>query len=132
MFTRASKKEMKEKVLTSFVKADGKLRLVIATTAFSMGIDCPDIRNVIHFGPPPTVEQYIQEIGRAGRDGQQSTALLLYGGTIGKHIEKKVQTYGKNTTTCRRKLVFKDFLLYDNEFGQEATNCCDICDKRSQ
>ena len=129
MFTRASKQEMKEKVLISFIKANGKLRLVIATTAFSMGIDCPDIRNVIHFGPPATIEQYIQETGRAGRDGESSTALLLYGGTIGKHIEKKVQTYGKNTTTCRRELVLKDFLFYDKKFGQEANHCCDICDK---
>jgi len=130
MFTRASKQEMKEKVLNSFIKADGKLRLVIATTAFSMGIDCPDIRNFIHFGPPPTIEQYIQETGRAGRDCEHSTTLLLYGGTIGKHIEKKVQTYGKNTTICRRELVFKDFLLYDQRFGQEANHCCDICDKQ--
>ena len=61
---------MNKKVLTSFVKADGKLCLIIATTVFSMGIDCLDIRNVIHFGPPSAVEQYIQETGHAGRDGQ--------------------------------------------------------------
>ena len=66
MFTRASTKEMKEKVLKLFIDVQSKLRLVVATTAFSMGIDCPNIHNVIHFGVPGTIEQYIQEAGRAG------------------------------------------------------------------
>ena len=60
-------------------------------------MDCPDIHNVIYFEPPVTIEQYIQETGQAGRNGECSTALLLHGGTIGKHIEKQVQTYGKKT-----------------------------------
>ena len=128
MFHRPCKKGMKEKILDSFVQDDGRLRIIIATTAFSMGIDCPDIRNVIHFRPPSTMEQYIQEAGRAGRDGKQSTALLLYGGKIAKHVEKR---YGKNTSTCRRELVFKDFLFYDKNFCQPPMKCCDICDKQA-
>lgn len=66
MFTRASAKEMKE--LKSFIDVDSKLKLLIVMTAFSMGIDCPNniIRNVIHFGVPGTIEQYVQETGRAG------------------------------------------------------------------
>ena len=50
---------MKMKVLTSFTEANSKLRIVIATTAFSMGIDCPDIRNVINYGPLSSLEQYV-------------------------------------------------------------------------
>ena len=79
MYTRASLPEMKEKVLSSFTIAGGQLILVIATTAFSMGIDCPDIRRVYHYGPPSSIEQYVQETGRAGRGGLQSQAILLYG-----------------------------------------------------
>ena len=60
MFTRASTMEMKEKILKSFIDVHSKLRLVVATTAFNMGIDSPNIRNVIHFGVPGTIEQYIQ------------------------------------------------------------------------
>ena len=63
MFTRASTKEMKEKVLKSFVDVQSKLRLVVVTTAFSMGIDCLNVRNIIHFGVPGTIEQYIHEVG---------------------------------------------------------------------
>lgn len=79
IYTRASLVHMRDKVLTSFKIQGGKLRLVIATTAFSMGVDCPDIHQVIHYGPPSSIEEYVQETGRAGRDGLQSKAVMLYG-----------------------------------------------------
>lgn len=129
MYTRASTAEMKERIIKSFCSARSKLRVIIATTAFGMGIDCPDIRRVIHWGPPSEVDHYVQEAGRAGRDGLPAEALLLYAKAM-HHVKDKMQEYGKNVDVCRRKLLFKDFIL-----GQVAPvsshvakcSCCDVC-----
>jgi len=66
MYTRATTDMMKNKIMASFMQERSTLRVVIATTSFSMGIDIPDIHLIIHWGPPTDIEQYVQEIGHTG------------------------------------------------------------------
>ncbi|EYB32664.1 hypothetical protein FG05_03419 [Fusarium graminearum] len=73
-FHAGMKIEEKKAIQDDFMTS--KIQTVVATIAFGMGIDKPDIRNIIHWDVPSTVEEYCQQVGRAGRDGKQSYCML--------------------------------------------------------
>ena len=95
--------------MASFKTPGSKLRIVIATIAFAMGVDCPDIRQVLHYGPPNLVEEYVQETGRTGRDGLPSKAILIY--KTGKYVGKEMVDYGQNSFICKEKIIISKFFM---------------------
>ena len=114
-------------ILDSFTKESGTVRVLFATTAFGMGVDCNGLRLVIHYGRPNDVDDYVQESGRAGQDNSKSLAILVSYPrcTYGK-VSKAVKDYVKNTTICRRKTLLQCFNVETCHEILKA-DCCGIC-----
>ena len=110
-----------------------------ATCAYGMGVDKADVRTVIHRDCAPSVEAYLQESGRAGRDGSQSRAILLWGPDDKISLRRaKTETdrarlsalldYARDTAHCRRQALLK-MLNFDGNGGESPeTQCCDVCE----
>lgn len=126
MFTSFTDGDVKAQIIASFT-SQSPLRIVCATVAFGMGLDCADVRQVIHLGAPDDVESYIQETGRGGRDSNLSLATLLVVNRNNQFRDKNIRNYQKNDSICRRDLLFQDMDNYKHvDMGTKCV-CCDIC-----
>ena len=100
-----------QRVLSGFCPADGKIRLIIATVAFGLGINIPDIRYIIHWGPPKDLLDYWQEVGRAGRDNKPATAYFYAVPVMIAHASPEMRQFIKdvkqNKTECIRRSVLE-------------------------
>ena len=93
-----------------------------------MGVNCPDVRVVIHLGPPDYIESYIQETGRGGREGHPSQAILYTKRNYSQTVCQDMKTYCQNNMECRRYLLFCNMEGYNSSLHRVcSSNCCDIC-----
>ncbi|XP_019854607.1 PREDICTED: uncharacterized protein LOC105313494 [Amphimedon queenslandica] len=129
MFTAVNTPSLKQSILASFSNPRGHMRIVIATVAFGMGIDCAGVRRIIHWGAPSDVDCYIQETGRAGRDGDRAFADLYYSKRdIGvTFMEDCMKNYCTNRSMCRRESLFQSFQSYSPLQKPIGCLCCDLC-----
>ena len=116
----------KEKIVSSFCSLTSPLRLVIATIAFGMGINCPNVRKIIHYGAPEDLDTYIQETGRAGRDGQHASALIICRKRCARITDDMAGYLKLKDQSCRRDYLFKDYDDYTNKVNSLCM-CCDLC-----
>ena len=125
----------------AFLKEDADV--IVATIAFGMGIDKPDVRYVIHYDMPKSLEGYYQETGRAGRDGGEGECIAFYSDRdlirlekfmtgkpiaeqeIGKLLLKETQAYAE-TSMCRRKALLHYF---GEDYKEDECGNCDNCRK---
>ena len=131
--------EERARVQDAFIRDD--LDIVVATVAFGMGIDKPNVRFVVHYDIPKNIESYYQETGRAGRDGLPAEALLLFDPADIERVrgllennenpeQRQVEIFKLNlmsafaeAQTCRRQVL----LNYFGEYHAKPCGNCDIC-----
>ena len=134
MYHSESATSVKNAVSTSLSDPSGVVRRVFATQSLSMGIHCLNVREVIHWGIPRTLEQYFQECGRAGRDGLPAKATLLHtrGQLCEKFCSKPVIDYC-NSNVCYRRMLLTYFNVseYDQSTLPNAIACCSLCSAKS-
>lgn len=135
MFHKSTASSNKDYVLSEFPRPQSTIRVVIATVAFGLGINIKDIKTVINYGLPLTLEEFVQESGRAGRNGDLSESILYHSGALRRRgTSAAMLDYVSKDVVCRQRYIAQYFKLsnvrdYTESEGvaKSVSPCCDLC-----
>jgi len=133
MFHKSTSSANKSHVLSHFHKPDSVVRVVVCSVAFGLGVNIPDIRKVINFGMPLSLEDFVQMSGRAGRDGEIATSILYHIPSLKRRgTDPAMCKYCSRDIPCRRNFLAQHFRLTDYvEYAapdsKSVPQCCDLC-----
>lgn len=123
-------KEVMNTTIDDLHKQSPRIRLVLTSSVAGMGFDPPSVVRIIHAQPPRNLSQYLQEIGRAGRRDQSSTATLYYNKRdIAKNlpgIQDDIVEYCSTNNKCLREMLLKTF-GFSKSCNIPAEKCCSFC-----
>lgn len=136
MFHSETPRSRKQKILENLTNLSGEIKIVIATSALGMGLDVKNCHSVILFGPPVQVVDLLQAIGRVGRDGEPSIAIILYNSYHLRKLSSDVKEILR-TTDCRRISLLQCFLKSEvisliMEKESRKHTCCDLCRRKCE
>ena len=131
MFHSGMMEEMEKKILTSFPKSDCNLRVLIATIAFGLGVNIPDIRTVIHWGVSRSPLSYWQEVGRCSRDGEKGLACLYPIHMTKRLCDKDIIDICKRQMEKAPPCLRIDFLSYFKIPGMDLSSLNRLAERKA-
>ena len=108
MYHSKTTDQTKEKIRKDLSDQNGKVRILVATSAAGMGVNLVGVSYVINFGPPMDMDSFVQQFGRCGRDGTQAMAMLIFSKAQCRGLDREMKDYVNNKTMCRRQLILKN------------------------
>lgn len=119
----------RNRIVDGLLSGASVLRVLFVTVAFGIGIDLHNIRRIIHIGVPSSMEEYFQEVGRAGRDGQPATTTMYFNSydiSKGKKgMSDVMRKFATSTDQCRREIILSYFGYHSNHIFSPTHICCD-------
>lgn len=126
MFHSKTSHSVKKEIKEDMENSDGKIRILIASSAAGMGVNYKSVNNVVNYGPPKEMDNFLQQIGRAGRDGTSSKSLLLYHGRQCRNLDTDMADYISNKEDCRRQILLSCYKASPSSTTLRHA-CCDVC-----
>ena len=126
MFHSMTSDVVKGRIRKDMENPQGQIRVMFCTNAAGMGVNYKSVQLVVSYGPPQEMDTFVQHLGRAGRDGAQSTHLLLFNGQQLRNVDSDMLLYAKKCDGCRREAMLASYKAEPDQ-TRAAHYCCDLC-----